>query len=77
MDTHAQKWSVLIIAAITAFLTPYMGSTINIALPTIGNEFAMDAVLLGWVATAYLLAAAMFIVPVWQAGRYLWSKKNL
>ena len=63
MDTHAQKWSVLIIAAITAFLTPYMGSTINIALPTIGNEFAMDAVLLGWVATSYLLAAAMFIVP--------------
>jgi EmrB/QacA subfamily drug resistance transporter len=63
MDTHAQKWSVLTIAAIAAFLTPYMGSTINIALPTIGNEFAMDAVLLGWVATSYLLAAAMFIVP--------------
>jgi EmrB/QacA subfamily drug resistance transporter len=63
MDTHAQKWSVLIIATITAFLTPYMGSTINIALPTIGNEFSMDAVLLGWVATSYLLAAAMFIVP--------------
>jgi EmrB/QacA subfamily drug resistance transporter len=63
MDTHAQKWSVLVVAAITAFLTPYMGAAINIALPAIGDEFAMDAVLLGWVATAYLLAAAMFIVP--------------
>ena len=40
-----------------------MGSSINIALPTIGREFAMDAIVLGWVATAYLLAAAMFLVP--------------
>lgn len=63
MDSKAQKRSVLIIAAVTAFLTPLMGASINIALPVIGQEFAMDAVLLGWVATAYLLAAAMFIVP--------------
>jgi EmrB/QacA subfamily drug resistance transporter len=63
--THsdAQKRSVLIIAVVTAFLTPLMGASINIALPVIGEEFAMDAVLLGWVATAYLLTAAMFIVP--------------
>ena len=63
MDGDAQKRSVLIIAVVTAFLTPLMGASINIALPVIGEEFAMDAVLLGWVATAYLLTAAMFIVP--------------
>jgi len=40
-----------------------MGSAINIALPSIGKEFAMDAILLSWVATAYLLAAAVFLVP--------------
>jgi EmrB/QacA subfamily drug resistance transporter len=41
-----------------------MGSSIAIALPSIGGELAMDAILLGWVATAYLLAAAMFLVPL-------------
>jgi len=40
-----------------------MGSSVNIALPSIGSEFAMDAISLGWVATAYLLAAATFVVP--------------
>lgn len=63
MDTEAQKWSVLVVAAVTAFLTPFMGAAVNIALPSIGHEFAMDAVLLSWVATSYLVAAAMFIVP--------------
>jgi len=41
-----------------------MGSSIAIGLPSIGDELAMDAILLGWVATAYLLAAAMFLVPI-------------
>jgi EmrB/QacA subfamily drug resistance transporter len=40
-----------------------MASSINIALPAIGQEFSMDAVLLGWIATSYLLSAAVFMVP--------------
>jgi len=62
-DTHTPKKTVLVVATMASFLTPFMGSSINIALPSIGREFAMDAILLGWVATAYLLAAAMFLVP--------------
>ena len=58
----AKKW-VLIIATMSSFLTPFMGSSINIALPSIGKEFVMDAILLGWVATSYLLASAVFLVP--------------
>ena len=50
-------------ATLGSFLTPFMGSSITIALPSIGSELAMDAISLGWVATAYLLAAAMFLVP--------------
>ena len=63
MNDNAQKRSVLIIATMTAFLITFMGASINVALPVIGQEFAMDAVLLGWVATIFLLTAAMFIVP--------------
>lgn len=54
---------VLIIAIIAGFLTPFDGSATNIALPFISGEFHMDAVALSWVATAYLLASALFIVP--------------
>ncbi len=59
----ASKRAALIAATLASFLTPFMGSSTNVALPSIGREFSMDAVLLGWVPTAYLLAAAMFLVP--------------
>ncbi|HCA78315.1 MAG TPA: MFS transporter [Bacteroidetes bacterium] len=52
-------------AACTAasFLTPLMASSVNLALPAISREFSMDALSLSWVATSFLLAAAMFLVP--------------
>jgi len=59
----SSKRIVLFIATLSAFLTPLMGSAINIALPVIGKEFAMDAIVLSWVASSYILAAAMFLVP--------------
>ena len=52
-----------IVAGLAAFLAPFMGSAVNIALPAIGRRFDADPVTLGWVATAYLLAAAVFLVP--------------
>ncbi len=45
-------------------MTAFMGSAINIALPLIGKEFNSSAVLLSWLATAYLLTAAVLLVPV-------------
>ena len=57
------KASALLIITLVSFLTPFMGSSVNIALPSIGREFSMDAVLLSWVSTSYLLAAAVFLVP--------------
>jgi EmrB/QacA subfamily drug resistance transporter len=62
MDKRTQT-SALIIAMLASFLAPFMGSAINIALPSIGRRFGADAVTLGWVATGYLLAAAVFLVP--------------
>jgi EmrB/QacA subfamily drug resistance transporter len=50
-------------ATLVAFLTPYMSSATNLALPAMGREFGLDAVLLSWVQSAFLLAAAMFLVP--------------
>jgi EmrB/QacA subfamily drug resistance transporter len=41
-----------------------MGSSINVALPVIGKEFNVSAVLLSWFATSYLLTSAVFLIPV-------------
>jgi EmrB/QacA subfamily drug resistance transporter len=57
------KQSVLIVAAFAAFLTPFMGSAINLALPSIGKEFHVTAINLNWIVSSFLLAAAMFLLP--------------
>ena len=59
----ALKRTVLFIACLSSFIVPFIGSSVNIALPTIGKEFKIDAVTLGWVPTSYLLASAMFLLP--------------
>ncbi len=48
---------------IASFLTPFTGSSINVAMPLIGKDLNMTAVLLSWVATAYLLGSAIFLIP--------------
>ncbi len=62
-DSERIKSCALIVSVISGFLTPFMSSAVNIALPAIGEEFSMDAITLSWVSTAFLLAAAVFLVP--------------
>jgi len=57
------KGVVLLVATMAAFLFPFMGSSVNIALPSIGRELSLYAVTLGWVSTAYLLSSATLLVP--------------
>jgi EmrB/QacA subfamily drug resistance transporter len=53
----------LFVTTLSAFLTTFMASSINIALPSIAKEFSTDTVVLGWIATAYILTASVFLVP--------------
>src|SRR5512136_164062 len=62
-DDSGIKRFVLLITTAAAFLSPFGISSVNIALPSIGREFLMDAILLSWVTTSYLLTSAMFLVP--------------
>jgi EmrB/QacA subfamily drug resistance transporter len=62
-DGGKSKRSALIVTTLSSFLTPLAASTVNIALPSIGKEFGMDAISLSWVATAFIVTAAMFLVP--------------
>ncbi len=70
------KKIVLAVACLGSFLTPFMGSAINVALPAIGKEFNSGAVLLGWVATSYLLAAAVFLLPIGKLSD-IWGRKRV
>ncbi len=55
---------ILILIIITSFINPFLGAAINIALPTISQEFSMGAVGMSWVAMAFLLSSAVFLVPL-------------
>ncbi len=61
--TPTMKRIVLFIAVISSFLTPFDSSSVNIALPSMGAEFGLDAISLSWITTAYLLSIAVFLVP--------------
>jgi EmrB/QacA subfamily drug resistance transporter len=54
----------LIVTTMASFLTPFMGSAVNVALPALAREYSLNALSLNWVATSFLLAAAMSLVPL-------------
>jgi len=55
---------VLILVMFTSFITPFIGSAINLALPKIGHEFNLNAVTMSWVTMSFLLSSAIFLVPI-------------
>lgn len=59
--------SALTIAVLTSFLGPFLISGVNIALPAIEKEFDLNAVMLSWTITSYLLSSAVFLLPI---GKY-------
>ena len=58
------RTAALFAATLAVFLTAFTGSSVNIALPAVGRDFALDAILLSWVSTSFFLAAAIFLVPI-------------
>jgi len=75
MNEPDNRRSALLVTTLSSFLNPFMGSSINIALPAIGKEFAMNAFVLSWVAASFLLASAMFLVPCGRIADIFGRKK--
>ena len=55
---------ILAISVIASFTTAFMGSAINVAMPAIAAEFDANAILLSWIATAYILTGVASLIPV-------------
>jgi len=73
-DKSLQR-TALAVSMVSSFLTPFMASGINVAMPFIAKEFGLSAVALGWVVTSYMLAAAMFLVPFGRLADLVGRKK--
>jgi MFS family permease len=67
--------SALIIAVTGYFITPFMGSSINVALPAIARAFQANAVQLSWIAMSYLLAIGVTLVPMGRLSDIYGRKK--
>jgi EmrB/QacA subfamily drug resistance transporter len=74
-DNKSLENSALIVATLTSFMGPFTISSVNVALPAIQAEFAADAMVLSWVATSYLLAVAVFLVPFGKVADIYGRKK--
>jgi EmrB/QacA subfamily drug resistance transporter len=75
IEDAVTKRIALLISTLSAFVTPFGASSIVIALPSIGKEFGMDAILLSWAVTAYLLASTIFLVPFGKIADIFGRKK--
>ena len=65
----------LIVVCTAAFLVPFMGSSLNLALPKISDAFSMKAVTLTWMATVYLISTAVFQIPFARVADLVGRKK--
>lgn len=58
------RWWILFTVIIGTFLGRLDQTIVNLALPNIINDFGITVTAAGWIATAYILANAVF-VPIW------------
>ena len=42
--SRTARRAALLVATLASFLGPFMGSSVNVALPTIGKDFGMSAI---------------------------------
>ncbi|MCC8116909.1 MAG: MFS transporter, partial [Planctomycetes bacterium] len=54
---------VQIALSIAVFLVPFMGSSLNLAMPSIGADFTMSAFSLTFIVSGYLVGTSMFQMP--------------
>jgi EmrB/QacA subfamily drug resistance transporter len=59
-----QLYIILCATTLSSFITPFMGSSVNIALPVMAQDLSMTALTLSWVASSFILAAAITLVPL-------------
>jgi len=70
------KWWVLFTVIVGTFLGRLDQTIVNLALPKIISDFSITVTSAGWIATAYILANAVF-VPVWGKLGDVYGQKRI
>jgi EmrB/QacA subfamily drug resistance transporter len=74
-EENTSKKTVLFVATFAAFLTPFLGSAVNLALPSIGKDLNASAIGLGWVISSFILSSAIFLLPFGRLADIIGRKK--
>ncbi len=74
-ENRALRRYALAITLISSFLTPFMASSLDLALKTISQDLHADAVSTTWVQLIYLLTSAALLVPFGRAADLYGRKK--
>jgi len=61
--TRNIQLSTIFVVIITAFITTFTGSALNLSIPSMGTEFHASAFFVGWIVNGYILASAVLSVP--------------
>jgi len=72
----AYRNRILFNACLATSLVPFMGSSINLALPQIAREFSMSGIVQSWTVTSYLLLTAILQVPFGRLAD-IWGKRTV
>jgi EmrB/QacA subfamily drug resistance transporter len=63
-EIQKRKNFILSLMMVSSFVAPFLGASVNIALPSMSKDLDMNAVTMSWVAMSFLLASAVFLVPL-------------
>ena len=75
-NNEVNKIVLMAVTMTSNLLNPLMGAAVNVALPKISDQFSLNAVEMSWVTMAYLLASAVFLVPLGKIGD-MWGRKKM
>lgn len=75
-ENRTSRSAVLLVTMIASFLTPFMASSVNIALPAIGKSFNLDVIALSWITIAFLLASSSLMIPIGKIAD-IYGRKNV
>jgi EmrB/QacA subfamily drug resistance transporter len=74
-EDKSLKRSVLLVATFAAFLTPFLSSAVNLALPAIGKDLHANAISLSWIISSFILSSAVFLLPFGRLGDIIGRKR--
>jgi MFS family permease len=68
---------VLFVTTVAAFMSSFAVSSVNVSLPPLGLELGLSGVSLNWITTAFVLGAAVFMLPMGRMGDIAGRKRVL